>query len=92
MKKGFTLIEMLIVIAIIAILFAIAIPQFQHFRKTWNLTCTSTSGKTLWMGNAKRVTNDGNVWKFETLEGEKIKLTGDCIEKETNNDGYRSLN
>jgi len=34
MKKGFTLIEIMIVVAIIAILAAIAIPNFIQYRKT----------------------------------------------------------
>jgi len=92
MKKGFTLIELLIVIAILAILVAIVVPQFQNYNGSWYLTCTSTSGKTLWMGKAKRVVNSGDEWKFETMEGDKIKLNGNCIQRDDKDDGYRSLN
>ena len=45
MKKGFTLIEIMIVVAIIAILAAIAIPNFIKYRETaQNNTCKSNLG------------------------------------------------
>jgi type IV pilus assembly protein PilA len=44
-KKGFTLLELMIVIAVISILAAIAIPQFSRFRQKANMTATKSDVK-----------------------------------------------
>ena len=46
-KKGFTLIELIIVIAIIAILAAIAIPKFATIRKNANITTDIANAKNI---------------------------------------------
>jgi len=47
MKKGFTLIEIMIVVAIIAILAAIAIPNFISYRQTAQLNACKSNINTL---------------------------------------------
>lgn len=46
-KKGFTLIELIIVIAIIAILAAIAIPKFSSITKSANVKADISNAKTI---------------------------------------------
>ncbi|NAS17818.1 prepilin-type N-terminal cleavage/methylation domain-containing protein [Clostridium butyricum] len=57
-KKGFTLVELIIVIAIIAILAAIAIPKFGQITKKSNITADIATAKNLHGIAAQAVADD----------------------------------
>lgn len=62
MKKGFTLIEIMIVVAIIAILAAVAIPNFISYRKTAQKnSCISTQNTIATAVEAYLVANPGTA-------------------------------
>ena len=46
-EKGFTLVELVFVIAVIAIIVAIALPQFGHVRETANITQAESELKSI---------------------------------------------
>ena len=57
-KKGFTLIELIIVIAIIAILSAIAIPQFGKIRHNANVKTDIANAKTIYTAVSTLIAED----------------------------------
>ncbi len=80
MKKGFTLVEIMIVVAIIAILAAVAIPNFISYRKQSQATACVTnlkeiqSAKELWYMN-----NSANPTLTDLVGSDKkIKTTPVC--------------
>lgn len=60
-KKGFTLVELIIVIAIIAILAAIAIPKFGQITKNSNITADVATAKNLHGIAAQVIAEDSGV-------------------------------
>ena len=87
MQKGFTLVEIMIVVAIIAILAAIAIPNFIAYRKESQANaCTSTmaSIKTAAESWASKPANQGQTPTMSDICGADkfIKIEPKCNGKE----------
>jgi type IV pilus assembly protein PilA len=60
-KKGFTLLELMIVMAIISILAAIAIPQFSRFRQKAYMTITKSDVKNAYIALQNYVSENSTV-------------------------------
>ncbi|MEG1684076.1 MAG: prepilin-type N-terminal cleavage/methylation domain-containing protein [Oscillospiraceae bacterium] len=87
-KKGFTLMEMLIVVAIIAVLIAIAIPTFGNSLKKANLAADNANFRTAQAVAAVAVMDDADgtvtAGKFNATEGIFDAVVGNAYEaKET---------
>ncbi|UZT07221.1 prepilin-type N-terminal cleavage/methylation domain-containing protein [Clostridium sp. LQ25] len=82
-KKGFTLVELIIVIAIIAILAAIAIPKFGQITKNSNITADIATAKNLHGIGAQIVAEDPSILTADdnTLTGVAAKVDGGTMPK-----------
>jgi len=72
-RKGFTLVEIMIVVAIIGLLAAIAIPNFVKARET--------AQKTACIGNLKQIQGAVQVWAIDQNKtGTDTPGTGDLVD------------
>ena len=80
MLKGFTLVEIMIVVAIIAILAAVAIPNFVRYRKTSQMNACISNLKQLVTASEQWKMNNAGIPGMDDLVGSDkyIKVTPTC--------------
>ena len=80
MLKGFTLVEIMIVVAIIAILAAVAIPNFVRYRKTSQMNACISNLKQIQgaVEQAKMEGKTGKDWTDIIGSDKYIKVTPTC--------------
>lgn len=85
MMKGFTLVEIMIVVAIIAILAAVAIPNFVRYRKTSQMNACISNLKQIQgaVEQAKMEGKTGKDWADIIGSDKYIKVTPTCPAKGT---------
>lgn len=83
-RKGFTLVELIVVIAILGILMMIAVPRFQGFREQSAIKADQATGATIgkaaelyYLNNTTAVDKAGSKVKLSNLQGGNALIDND---------------